>query len=228
MLEKIAKLIVILFMICISLTLLDIFFTRHLIIKYELATLFAGLSSLASLLTVYLAFSIAKNWGAEKIKGSVFQGATDYLVFTNSIIGVVTFINKNLESRIVYLNNFYGDNGIYTKQDELIKECRAFANLTQELRYQNYQKIYKSLRYHSVTDVKYKTYIEDLHKAFSAFLGSLEEPIVLNNGSFLINKNIAKASNEILDPKKEGIANSLSKLKTDDLVNLNQAIKNII
>lgn len=228
MLEKIAKVIVIVFMSSISMILFDVFISRHLIIKYELSTLIAGLSCLASMLTVYLAFSIAQNWGAEKIKSAVFQGATDYLVFSNSIIGVVTFLDKNIEARIRYLNNFYRGYGSLTKEDELIRECRAFSNATQELRYQNYQSLYKSLRYHSVTDSKFKEYIESLHQVFSAYLGLLEQPITLDNGVFLINPKLFSAKREILKAENEVIADSISKLKTDDLVNLKMAIKNII
>lgn len=212
----------------ISMILFDVFISRHLIIKYELSTIIAGLSCMASILTVYLAFSIAQNWGAEKIKSAVFQGATDYLVFSNSIIGVVTFLDKNIEARIGYLNKFYGSSGILTKQDELIRECRAFSNSTQELRYQNYQSLYKSLRYHSVTDTKFKEYIENLHRAFSAYLGFLEQPIILSNGAFSINQKLYSAKKEILKDENEDIANSLSKLKTDDLVDLKMAIKHII
>lgn len=228
MLEKIAKIIVIIFMWSISIILFDVFISRHLIIKYELATLIAGLSCMASILTVYLAFSIAQNWGAEKIKGAVFQGATDYLVFSNSIIGIVTFLDKNIEARIGYLNNFYGSNGILSKQDELLKECRNFSNSTQELRYQSYQSLYKSLRYHSVTDSKFKEYIESLHRSFSAYLGILEQPIILSRGEFSINPKLYSAKKEILKDENEVIANSISKLKTDDLVDLKMAIKNII
>ncbi|WPU21316.1 hypothetical protein RI049_14630 [Cedecea neteri] len=228
MLEKIAKIIVIFSMIIFSIILLDIFVQRHLVIKYELSTLISVISCLATMITAWLAINIARNWQSDKIKTTIFQGATEYLNFTNSIIATVTFLHKNLEARVEYLNHFFGNNQPLTQKDELTKESRNFANVTQELRYKSYQSLHQSLRYHNVSNPNYKKYVEELHLNFSVFLGLLEKPIVIDNGSFSINPDISKTKNAVLNDKNEDLATALTKLKTDDLIDLKSAIKNLL
>lgn len=238
MLENISKILVIIFIIALSLILFDVFFTKHIVIKYDFNTLLSSLSALGAIggaigscATAFLAFKayiIAKDWRDEKIKNIVFTGANDHLVFTNSIIGTVTFITKNLDARINHLNHFYGHNSLLTQQDKLIEESRDFSRTTQELRYTCYQSIYKSLRYSSVTDEKYKQYVEDLHLSFAAFLGNLETPIVIEAGSFKLCSKLIKYKLKILKPENEEFSNAISKLKADELINLDDAIRNLM
>ena len=238
MLENISKVVVIILMIAVSLILIDVFFERHIVIKHEFDTISTFLSALGAIggavgscVTAYLAFKayrIAKDWRDEKIKNIVFIGANDYLVFTNSIIGTVTFITRNLDARIKCLNYYYSHKCSLTMQSKMIDESRDFSRATQELRYTCYQSIYKSLRYNNVTGDKYKQYIENLHLEFSAFLGNLETPITIQNGTFQLCQKLSKCQKQIQATGNEDIANEIAKLKADELVNLDNAIKNLI
>ncbi|WP_313073221.1 hypothetical protein [Atlantibacter hermannii] len=212
---------------CLTLYILTGFFA----IFEDKGPLSALIGSVASLLTCFIAIRailIAKQWHIDKVKNGIYEDSRDFLRLLNSSLAISSFLKKNIEYRVEYLNYLYESKKEIDVKTLAFEQISDFLKMTYDIRYNTYESIFHTMPYQYYVREEYYNYVQTFILEFSGFMGSLETPITFSNNRFILSPNIIDKYNSLFGDESKEMINSLASCRVTDFINLAEMAKDII